>query len=311
MANLVVSNRVAPWIGVGTSGQWTCSHDALAASQLDFTVRQEDLYWQHVEPSGIVYDEKVPMHANIRNTDDHLLGCVTPQYRVMQNDVAFSIIDPFLANGGIITHAGMTADGLCFMVAEVSAKKFGGEDYQFYLMVTNSFNAKYPCQIIMTPVRIICQNMYRKLMPDKVFLAKHTATANDRIKYIANSNVVDKKIALFGDIVDQAQSRKMDRAKLEMLVAMMFPYPKENGPRELTFKAKADAARQEFLDRYYDASDNVIHHGTAFGFVNAYYDWLSHRDAPRSSNVAWEDRRLQGLVSGDDINMALVKEVMK
>ena len=311
MANLVATKRLAPWIGIGTSGQWDNSHDALEDAQLNFTVRQEDLYWQHIEPDGIVFDEKVPMYANIRNGDDRLLGCVTPQYKVLQNEIAFSIIDPFLANGGVITHVGMTADGLCFMVAEVSARSFGGEDYTINLMVTNSFNTKYPCQIIMTPIRIICQNMYRKLVNDKVFLAKHTATANSRIQYIANSNLVDKKIALFGDIVEQAQTRKMDRAKLEMLVAMMFPYPKENGPRELTFKAKADDARREFLDQYYDAPDNVVHHSTAFGFVNAYYDWLSHRDQSRASNVAWADRRLQGLVSGDDVSSAIIREAMR
>ena len=311
MPNIVpASTRVAPWIGIGVSGQWDNSHDALEAAELDFTVRREDLYWQHVDSGGIVYDEKVPMYANIRNTDDRLLGCVTPQYQIMQNDEAFSVIDPFLGNGKI-THAGMTEDGLVFMVAEVSMRMFGNEDYAIYLMATNSFNTKYPCQVIMTPVRIVCQNMYRKIVNDRIFLAKHTTTVGYRLSQIASGNAVEKKILLFGNIVEQAQSTRLNRAKLEMLVAAMFPYPKEGGPRELTFKTKADQARKEFVDSYYDASDNVVHHGTAFGFVNAYYDWLSHRPQTRNMNGNWADRRFQGIVSGDDVNVSLLKEAIR
>lgn len=307
--SIVARNRVAPWVGIGTSGAWSSSTEALEAAGLDFTVRQQDLFWERVEPDGIVYMEKAPMFANIKDDDDRLLGCVTPQYKILQNRLAFSVIDPFLGKDGVITHAGMTEDGLCFMVAEVSAKMFGGEEYQIYLMATNSFNTRYPCQVIMTPVRIICQNMYRKLIPDRIFLAKHTTSVQERLAAIVKGNIVEKKILMFGDMIDQAQGRQLGRSQLEMLVAMLFPYPKANGPREMTFKAKADRAREEFLDVYYDAADNVVHHGTAFGFVNAYYDWLSHRDQSRGSSAKWEDRRLQGLVSGDDVDLAILKEV--
>ena len=125
--------RVAPWIGIGVSGEWDNSADALRESHLDFTVRRERLYWQHQEPNNIVYDEPVPMFAAIRDTDDMLLGCVTPQYKLIQNKNAFALLDPFLGNGKI-THAGMTANGLCFMVAEIDIKTIGHEDYKIFLM---------------------------------------------------------------------------------------------------------------------------------------------------------------------------------
>lgn len=305
-----IAQRVAPWIGIGMSGQWASSREALEASGLDFTVRKERLFWQH-DDNGIVYDEPVPMFANVRDTDDMVLGCVTPQYKIIQNIDAFSIIDPFIAGKGTITNVGMTEGGLCFMVAETEVKNFGGESYNMYLMATNSFNTKYPCQVIMTPVRIICQNMYRKLIPDRVFLAKHTMTVDERLRLLNRSGILDKKMIAFGSIIESAQSRKMDLDKLKMLIAMLFPYPKEGGPRELAYKAKAEHAREEFLDVYYDAQDNIVHHDTAFGFVNAYYDYLSHRGPSRNSNMAWQDRRLQGLVSGDDIDTAVVHQALK
>ena len=43
--NNIISKRLAPWIGIGASGQWIDWRDAMEAAQLDFSVRAEDLYW--------------------------------------------------------------------------------------------------------------------------------------------------------------------------------------------------------------------------------------------------------------------------
>lgn len=308
----IQSNRVAPWLGIGVQGQWDNSAEALHAAGLDFDVRQEQLYWQHEVPGGIVYDERAPMFGNVRNTDDKLLGCVTPQYKIIQNRDAFSLIDPFLGNGGKITNVGMTEDGLCFMVARMQVERtIGNEPYEINLMLTNSFNTKYPCQIIMTPIRIYCQNMYRKLTNDRVFLAKHTTTANDRLMAIANGNVLEKKVLAFSNIIETYQGKHMSTRQLDALIALLFPFPKEGGPREQTFRLKAEEQRQLFKDKYFDAPDNRVHQDSAFGFVNAYFDYLSHRSSMRNMSMAWADRRLSGLVSGVDIDQHALREALK
>lgn len=311
---IATGNRVAPWLGIGVQGQWDNSAEALHAAGLDFDVRQEELFWQRVDKElpQYVYNERVPMFANIRNTDDRLLGCVTPQYKIIQNRDAFSLIDPFLGTGGVITNVGMTEDGLCFMVARMQVERtIGNEPYEINLMLTNSFNTKYPCQIIMTPVRIYCQNMYRKLVNDRIFLAKHTTAADGRLQAIAQGNAVEKKVLAFSNIIETYQGKHMSARQLETLIAMLFPYPKEGGPREVTYRLKADEARQRFKDVYFDASDNRKHQDTAFGFVNAYFDYLSHRPSTRNSNAAWADRRLSGMVSGLDIDTKALHEALK
>lgn len=317
MANTIVqsNNRVAPWLGIGVQGQWDNSVDALEASGLDFGVRQEKLVWfrEDKQDPTLVYPEDAPMFANVRNTDDKLLGCVTPQYRIIQNHDAFSLIDPFIqGNNGLITNVGMTEDGLCFMVARVQVERIiGNEPYEINLMVTNSFNTKYPCQIILTPIRIYCQNMYRKLVNDRVFLSKHTMAANARLQAIAQGNTVEKKVLAFSNVIDSYQGKHMNMTQLKALIAMLFPYPKEGGPREATFKLKVDEQRERFEDQYFDAPDNREHHGSAFGFVNAYFDYLSHRSAARETSTAWADRRLSGLVSGLDVNQGALREALR
>lgn len=316
MSNTIVqSNRVAPWLGIGVQGKWDNSIDALRAANLDFNVRQERLFWQREEQTGdtpLVYNEPAPMFANVRDNDDKLLGCVTPQYRIIQNRDAFSLIDPFIqGNNGAITNVGMTEDGLAFMVARVQVERsIGGEPYEINLMATNSFNTKYPCQIIMVPIRIYCQNMYRKLVNDRVFLAKHTTTANERLLAIAQGNAVEKKVLAFQNVIECYQGKHMNSRQLEALIAMLFPYPKE-GPREVVYRMKVDEQRERFIDQYWNAPDNRVHHDNAFGFVNAYFDYLSHRSATRETSMAWADRRLSGLVSGLDIDTKTLHEALK
>lgn len=315
MANttaIAPGSRVAPWLGIGVQGQWDNSLEALQSANLDFNVRQERLYWMREDWDGIVYNETAPMFANVRDTDDKLLGCVTPQYKIIQNRDAFSLIDPFLSNGGIITNVGMTEDGLCFMVARMEVERsIGSEPYEINLMLTNSFNTKYPCQIIMTPIRIYCQNMYRKLVNDRIFLAKHTMTANERLVQIAQGNAVEKRVLTFANVIESYQGRHMSQHQLDAAIALLFPYPKEGGPRETTYRLKADEQRRLFKDRYFDAADNRRWQDTAFGFVNAYFDYLSHRTATRETSMAWADRRLSGLVSGNDVDTKALHEVFK
>lgn len=318
--NIVSANRTRPWLGIGVSGEWDNSADALAAAGLDFTVHKMETFWNNpCEPLGddpnlvsnaYVIEESLPMYANVRGTDNKVLGCVTPQYKIIQNSDAFALIDPFLSNGKI-THVGMTDGGLCFMVANVRTDAvIGGEEYEIDIMVTNSFNGSFPCQIIMTPVRIYCQNMYRSLINDKVFLAKHTSTANNRIMGIANGNDIDKKINMFSNIVESSQQKRIDAKKLESLIALLFPFPKP-GPREAAYRERAEENRQMFIDKYYNAADNEDHKGTAFGFINAYYDYLSHRGCQKNMGGRWEDRRLTGLVSGVDVNKSAIKAAME
>jgi hypothetical protein len=116
---------------------------------------------------------------------------------------------------------------------------------------------------------------------------------------------------MFGDSLENLYNKEMSAAQLTTLVNMLFPYPKPGGPREQTCKARTDYQRQEFLDVFYDAQDNQKFHGSALGFVNAYYDYLSHRDPSKNMSGSWVDRRFSGLISGNMINQSVLKEACK
>lgn len=331
MADIVVAtHRVAPWIGIGAKGEWDDYHEALHAGGLDFNVYPQDVYWD--KPDGITLDEimaspdpalvtgypcymeKVDLIANVRGDTNQLLGVVTPRYKIVPNEKAFKIMEQVIAAGGVITNAGMTEQGLCFMVARMKNIDVNGDNYEIDFMATNSFNGMFPLALIITPIRIICQNMYRKLMgqADNVIRMRHETNIDGKLdrQYDILGKFNEYGIG-FNAKVMQLAAAPMDADDYTRLLHMLFPYPKPGGARELTTIGKIDALREQFTTDYYGASDNVKFHGSVFGFVNAYYDYLSHAGNTKRTRGSWEDKRLSRLVTGDAVDMHLLKEVEK
>ena len=322
----VQPQRNVPWLGIGATGNWTDYNEALVAGGLDFNVYDEQLcWWKPSRPldevvanpgwSGYTSQtEDVEMITTVRGDTNQVLGLVTPRYRIVQNRDAFKIMEQVVAVGGTITNAGMTQQGLCFMVANVMQRTVNGEDYCMYIMATNSFNGAFPIGLIVTPVRIICQNMYRQLMgnKDNVVRMRHETNVMDKL---------DRQYNVAGALVDyndcfSAQVLKLAEAKMTVdqytnLLHMLFPYPAPGGAREQTSIMKIDALREEFTDVYFDAPDNVKWKDCAFGFVNAYYDYLSHAGNTKNMRGSWEDRRLTKLVSGDAVKSNVIREAVK
>ena len=329
MNDIVIANnqRQAPWIGIGVKGYWHDYREALEAAQLDFKVYQEKVYWnQPVVPIRQIPDypfggmitqqpEELDLLVNVRDTDNKALGTVTRQYGVVQNEDAFSLLEPFTHAGGVITNAGMTEQGLCFMVLRMRQARFLGDDFDFDVMCTNSFNTAFPLALMMVPTRIICQNMYRSLMgggSDMLMHLRHGNQIDQRID-AANRAIgsLQSYIDRFEDALYLSSGKYLENGRLQDLISVLFPYPKPGGAREIMSRERVDAMRKEFYERYYLASDNDKDRGTALGFLNAYYDYLSHRSPTKCMPGSWNDRRLSGLVSGADVKTNVIKEAMR
>ena len=305
--------RRAPWLGIGVQGEWDDYRDALRASELDFEVRQERLFWNKQIGPGLVMEEPVEMFANVRNTDNQTLGLVSPNYGIIQNEDAFRLLQPFTEAGGIITNAGMTQQGLCFMVLRMRNEDVLGDAYDFDVMCCNSFNTKFPLSLMMVPLRIICQNMYRQLMGknDGLLHLRHGANADDRLKAASLAMAaVTSYISAFGLTLQQAYAHALSDKQVANTVALLFPYPKPGGPREESSRERVDAKREEFMAKYYDAPDNHRFHNTGMGVINAYYDYISHRDPGKNMPGEWEHRRLSGIVAGTGIKTNVIQRVI-
>lgn len=85
--------REKPWHGLGVKvADALSSAEALAASGLGWKVVQKEILTEDGEP--------VPgFKANVRDSDEKVLGIVSDRYRVVQNEEAFAFTDRLLGEG--------------------------------------------------------------------------------------------------------------------------------------------------------------------------------------------------------------------
>lgn len=299
--------HVAPWIGVGTSGSWDNVDEALYDSGLNYMVEQVDAWddkGNHIP--GIL--------ANRREDTGEILGVTSDQYGVVNNDRAFSLLDPFCKSGGVIEHAGMTVTGMCFMVMRVPSAAFSfidGDGFELYVCAMNSFNTKFPLALIITPIRIVCQNMFRKLMKrgDTALLIKHGRFAEDRIlsASAASSLLLDYR-SDFEDMLMVDYTNPRDASEVDEFVERMLPLVPvtPERPRAKFTNERIMAQREEFIQDYYYAPDNEKYEGTKLGILNAYYDWITHHVPTRASSN-FVDMRLGRLLNGESAKRKLIE----
>ena len=97
--------RVAPWHNLGVCVETALtSEEALKKSGLDWTVTQRPILTDNYDP--------IPGYkANIRSTDNRILGVVSNRYKVVQNHEAFAFVDNLLGEGVRFETAGSLNGG--------------------------------------------------------------------------------------------------------------------------------------------------------------------------------------------------------
>lgn len=297
--------RTAPWIGIGTEGEWTSPWEALQESDLNYSVEQVDAFDDRgTRIPGVV--------VNRREDTGEILGHVTDRYGVIQNLDAFSLLDPFSEAGGIIEHAGMDSNGMVFMVMRMPGQSFGfgGDSFDLYVCAMNSFNGSFPLAVFVSPLRVYCQNMFRKLINgnDNVLRIKHGTFANDRIESArdATAMLLEYNDSFVSEL-DKMAMEKRSWKDVDAWIAKLFPeVPVDDlHPRAAASNARIAEMRTVFLNEFYQAEDNLNYLGTKLGIINAYYDWLSH-GLPSRARTGYEERRFDNMMLGKAVDAKLI-----
>ena len=146
--------RTKPWHGLGVQVQEAPeSKDALRLAGLDWKVYQREVYTD----SGIRIDG---YRANVRNTDNRVLGVVTERYKIVQNEEAFAFTDALLGKGVRYETAGSLQDGRKVWLLARLPKEYiiSGEQISPYLVFSNSHDGSAAVRVALTPIRVVCNN---------------------------------------------------------------------------------------------------------------------------------------------------------
>lgn len=264
--------RQKPWHGLGTMvTEAPDSQSALELAGLNWTVIQKPIETQDGLPiSGF--------KANIRNTDNQVLGVVTERYKVVQNQDAFAFTDKLLGEGVTYETAGSLQEGRrTWLLAKLPQRYIiSGDEMTPYLVFMNSHDGTGAIKAAMTPIRVVCMNTLNLALSTakRSWSANHTGNIEGRLQDARYTLLyADKYMSELGKAIDRMNKIKLSDRQVYEYIDALFPLLDEPTEQQ---KKNLIKMKEDMKLRYFDAPD-LQHVGkNAYRFVNAVSDFATH-----------------------------------
>lgn len=264
--------REAPWHGLGQKVEKAlCSQEALQEAGLDWKVIQRSLLTDNLMD--------IPgFKANIRNTDQQLLGIVTDRYSIVQNHEAFAFTDELLGEGVQFETAGSLQNGRkVWMLARLPNNYiFAGDVLSPYLVFFNSHDGSSGIKVAMTPIRVVCQNTLNLALRNakRVWTTNHTGDMKSKLDEAKKTLLLaEYYMNRFGTEVDRLNKIKISDSNVLEYIEQLFPMA--DLPTN-TQKKNVHRLRSDIQTRYFEAPDLTQMDKNGYRFINAVSDFATH-----------------------------------
>ena len=282
----------APWhkMGIAVESALT-SADAIRMAGLDWTVTSQ--------PIQVVGGATIEgMKANVRSSDQKVLGVVTDRYKVVQNAEAFAFTDMLLGEGVKYETAGSLSSGKrVWLLAKMETATVCGDAVEPYLVFTNSHDGTGAVKVAVTPIRVVCQNTLTFALSSakRTWSTKHCGDIQGKMD--------DAKKTL-GFATAYMESLKEESEKLTEIVVLapqfadfvmkMFPTDSKMSQRQVE---NVERQRRALAELYNHKDDIQKFHGTAYGVLNAVADFAGHFIPARQSKN-YQENNFMSIVDG-------------
>ena len=216
------SVRETPWHGLGRIVMDApASREALELAGLDWQVESRNIY----SSTGAM----IPGYrANVRSTDDAVLGVVSDRYRTVQNEEAFQFTDDLLGEGVTYETAGSLQGGKkVWMLAKLPEKYIiAGDEVTPYLAIFNSHDGSSGVKVAMTPVRVVCQNTLNLALgtAKRIWTARHTENVLLRVQDARETlQLANNYMGELGKGIHELTTIKLSDRKVQEFINEFFP----------------------------------------------------------------------------------------
>jgi phage/plasmid-like protein (TIGR03299 family) len=286
------SVRQVPWHGLGqVLDNPPDSEQALIESGLLWGVEKRKLFLGN--------GQRVPdTFANVRMTDESILGVVGQNYKIIQNREAFMWTDSLMGEGAKYETAGSLRGGsriwLCAKLPQPI--EVVGDKVDMFLLFSNSHDGSSSIRVAVTPIRVVCQNTltYALKGARRTWGIRHTSGAKDRLDQAAQAL---KMTYQFGDTMRiDGEKLVAKRLTLEEYLDRLIPLSKPD--ERVTDRMVTNT---KFLrDQLFDMSnlwDLVPFRDTAWGALQTVANFVSHGEPVRRT-ANFEENRFEQLIDG-------------
>lgn len=264
--------REKPWHGLGTMVmEAPDSRKALELAGLNWSVFQQELITADGVPiSGF--------KANLRSTDNQVLGVVSDRYKVVQNEEAFAFTDALLGEGVRYETAGSLQDGKRTWILAKLPQKYiiSGDEITPYLVFMNSHDGSGAIKAAMTPIRVVCMNTLNLALSTakRSWSTNHIGDIKGKLEDARYTLLyADQYMAELGKAIDALNRIKISDKKVYEYIDELFPLV--DGASEQQ-KKNLLRLKEDVKMRYFDAPDLKGVGKNGYRFVNAVSDFATH-----------------------------------
>lgn len=290
-------------------------------AELDWANKIQESYGNEAHLNkGNIYAPVSDAYSTYRKDYNIPLGVVGSKYTIVQNSEAFQFFDDAIDKGNVRWQtAGAFGKGETIFVSAKLPKDYlvnGKDPVENYLVFTNSHNGTGGVKIMLTPIRIVCQNCIAGAIKSaSAYISfRHTASVHSNIQLAHQIIAVSKrKVSELGQYYDMLAGIKVtDEEVMQYITENVlsddeFNRMVETGhkPKELCYRVNAayedtkiSMKKLNTISEMYNYYVNGIGQkeiaGTAWGAYNAITGYYSNVD---TYNTGY--KRMQSLIYGD------------
>lgn len=278
-----------PWHKLGTPlHEPATSAEAIKAAGLDWTVRKVPLY--AIEGQGVAH---VPRYYGVApedrwgKPDCPVFGIVSEDYHPLQNVEAFDFFDSIVGQKVAMYHtAGALGKGEhVWILAKLpgTMEITSSDALDKYVLLSTGHDGRTCVRVILTPVRVVCQNTLTLALQsgEEIARAYHTRSMNRQLdsarqKVQALMKGFDTMQASFRAMA----KRKMDVAAAKAYVERVFPIPEDLADRKVPAWIIEDRANCVYLFHSGKGNDDPAAKETLWAAYNGITEYVDH----------WRDR---------------------
>lgn len=278
----IIVDRTTTWHAIGKSvEQCRDLEGVLKASGLDYEVVKM--------PTFISDGTEIPNRFVTARPDPkggvHLYDIVSDKFEIVQNREAFDFVN-YMGDGLQFEKAGETANGMVYIIAKLPDVDILGDAFTPHVIFRNGFSGKVKITAAICPLRMVCQNQFNfafRKAQNSVTI-RHVLNAHDKLEEAREVLKVSADyMQELNAMAEQYVGIKLGAEDLDKLLDRMFPIVDPESMN--SFKRHQLEVSREKFKKAYLADDNANFRGTAWGIINAYTDFITHRAAMGKSDT--------------------------
>ena len=285
--------REKPWhkLGVRVEEALT-AEEALEKAGLNWDVNPMPVFDSH--------GREIPGYsANVRSSDESVLGIVGSRYQIVQNREAFDFTDSLIGEGLKYETAGSLKGGKrIWLLGKMPERYINGDKFEPYICFTNTHDGTGAVKCCMTPIRVVCNNTLNMALEGakQSWSTRHTGNIQTKLADARRTlELADLYLRKFAEQADQLANESMDSQMVISVLNQIVPVSKDATDRQKKYAQQTKDQIQICML----APDILKFAGTKWGFLNAVADYVDHGDCKKTKN--WEENRFARIIDGGNL----------